>query len=170
MRIFKQAAVAAVAALSIVASVEVDANAAEMQLAYEAVMHEEKSRAAPVLDDKKHVIGIAAFRGIAIFPEDELVSHRYDGWFDLNDGSGMFHGYALWTFADGSTLRAIYEGEASGEADGSAEVSMQFRDFSGTGRYESVSGDGSASGRRLEPINKGGNTYLKGTLKLSTGP
>lgn len=134
---------------------------------YQAVMHIQKSHALPVLDDGAHVLGIAAFRGLAIFSEDDIAVHRYEGWFDLIAGSGRFHGYASWTFEDGSELRADYSGMASNPGSGGLEVEASFENFSGTGRFEIVSGEGGFTGRRLDPIDKGGNTYLNGMLKLT---
>lgn len=143
--------------------------AEEVKLRYQAVMHVDKSRAAPVLDNKKHVIGIGVFRGIALFPDQEPALHRYDGWFDLNEGSGPFHGYALWTFADGATLSARYDGRVEMVEGDDAEVSATFHDFTGTGRFENVQGEGSFRGRRYEPIKNGGATHLNGSLTLRTG-
>jgi hypothetical protein len=142
------------------------ADAKELNEAYEAVMHIQSSHSMPVLDDGDHVVGIAAFRGIAIFPEDNIAGHRYDGWFDLTKGSGTFHGYALWTFEDGSELRADYSGEARDAGADGFFVAAKFRDFSGTGRFKGATGEGSFAGRRLDSIDKGGSTYLKGKLRL----
>jgi hypothetical protein len=143
-----------------------EVTAGELKLAYQAVMQAGKSDAAPVLDDKKHLIGIAAFRGIAIFAGEQLALHRYDGWFDLGEGGGSFGGHAAWNFDDGSTLRAQYEGRAEAEAGDRAAVSARLFGFSGTGRFEQVSGEGSFAGQRFEKISKGGVTYLKGSLVL----
>lgn len=143
--------------------------AEEMTLAYQAVMHAQKSRAAPVLDNKKHQIGIAQFRGIAIFQDEQTALHRYDGWFDLTEGSGPFEGYAQWTFADGSTLSARYDGKVGMVASDDSEVSATFHDFTGTGRFEQVQGTGGFTGRRYEALKYGGTTYLKGSLTLQTG-
>jgi hypothetical protein len=142
--------------------------AEEVKLTYQAVMHVHKSRITPVLDNKKHVIGVGTFRGLALFPDEEPALHRYDGWFDLNEGSGPFHGYALWTFADGATLSARYDGKVEMVEGDDAEVSATFHDFSGTGRFENVQGEGSFSGRRYESIQNGGATHLNGTLALRT--
>ncbi len=143
--------------------------AEEMTLAYQAVMHAHKSRAAPVLDNKMHQIGIGQFRGIAIFQDEQIALHRYDGWFDLIEGSGPFRGYAQWTFDDGSTLSARYDGKVGMVAGDDAEVSATFHDFTGTGRFEQVQGTGGFTGRRYEAIKKGGATHLNGTLILQTG-
>ncbi len=132
-------------------------------------MHIHQSEALPVLDEKRYLMGVGAFRGFAIFPGEEVVRHRYDGWFDLADGSGPFHGYALWVFGDGSTLRARYDDAVTTIAKDDAEVSATFHDFSGTGRFDNVQGDGNFAGRRFEAIDKARATYLKGTLFLKTG-
>jgi len=120
-----------------------------------------------------HLVGVGAFRGIAIFDAEnpstpaEIAVHRYDGWFELRDGNGPFHGHALWTFKDGSTLRAAYEGRAENASDTGVDVSAEFHDFQGTGRFAGVDGEGSFKGRRLVPIEAGGGTYLRGALRLT---
>ena len=142
------------------------ARAEQMTLDYQAVMHVRSSDSFKVLDDENHIIGIAKFRGLAIFPDDIVVVHRYEGWFDLIRGSGKFHGHALWTFDDGSKLQAAYDGVAKASRDGSIAVSANFRDFTGTGRFENVSGSGSFAGRRLDDFRHGGSTHVKGSLVL----
>lgn len=142
------------------------AHAETITLSYQAVMHVNASHGAPVLDQPNHIVGIAAFRGIAIFSEDEIAVHRYDGWFDLENGSGKFHGYALWRFEDGSEIKAAYEGDARRASTGDFEVEAKLHDFSGTGRFAGASGEGEFAGRRLEPVDKGGSTYLKGAFTL----
>jgi len=142
------------------------ARAETIELSYQAVMQVHASHAAPVLDQPHHVVGIAAFRGIAVFSEGEIAVHRYDGWFDLENGSGRFHGYALWRFDDGAEIRAAYDGKASRAGTGKVEVEAKFHGVSGTGRFAGASGEGSFAGRRLEPVDRGGSTYLNGTLTL----
>ena len=63
-----------------------------LNLDYEAVMHVRAVHSVPILDDPEHVAGTGAFRGLAIFPGDEVAVHRYEGWFDLTSGSGAYHG------------------------------------------------------------------------------
>jgi hypothetical protein len=157
------------AALAFLALTPAAVNAAEVTLNYQAVMHVAKSESLPVLDNKKHLMGVGAFRGIAILPDGQLAQHQYDGWFDLAEGSGPFHGYARWLFSDGSTLSARYSGAVKANTKDDAEVSATFSEFSGTGRFQDATGQGSFAGRRFEAINKGGTTYLKGALTLQTG-
>jgi hypothetical protein len=156
----------ALAALLVVLAV-MSARAGTLDLAYGAVMHVRESQSQPVLDDPAHLVGVASFRGIAIFGADEAVPHRYEGWFDLVQGTGPFHGYALWTFGDGAVLRAAYEGRAESDGTGGVAVSATFHSFTGTGRFAGVAGSGDFAGRRLEAIDVGGSTYLKGRLNLT---
>ncbi len=134
---------------------------------YQAVMHVSKSHAFPVLDRSDHVVGIGAFRGLAIFANGEVVVHRYEGWFDLSDGSGTFHGYASWRFEDGSEIRASYDGSALNPTATGVDVKARFHNFSGTGRFANASFEGAFEGRRLEAIEVGGSTYLKGRLEIT---
>ncbi len=133
---------------------------------YEAVMHVRTSHNLPVLENKDHIVGIAAFRGLAIFPNDDVAVHQYEGWFDLTKGSGPFHGYALWTFQDGSQITARYAGSARKVGEEGVAVAAKFDEISGTGRYRGVKGSGAFAGRRLDAIDKGGSTYLQGKLTL----
>lgn len=135
-------------------------------LAYQAVMHVRTTHSAPVLDSKDHVIGVAAFRGLAIFDDGAVAVHRYDGWFDLQAGVGPFHGYALWQFEDGSTLRARYDGAARPTGGGSVAVEARLHDITGTGRFAGTAGTGTFTGRRLDSIEDGGSTHLTGVLTL----
>ncbi|MDA4848083.1 hypothetical protein [Hoeflea poritis] len=138
-----------------------------LTLDYQAVMHVRASNATPILDNPDHLVGIAEFRGLAIFADGEIAVHRYDGWFDLVKGSGKFHGYALWTFEDGSELRAPYSGTAEATKDGGVAVRAAFEDFSGSGRFTEATGTGEFSGRRIDAIDKGGSAYLQGMLRIT---
>jgi hypothetical protein len=138
------------------------------RFAYQAVMHVRESHATNVLDRVDHVVGIGTFRGLAIFENGEVAIHRYEGWFDLINGSGKFHGYALWKFEDDSEIRASYNGVAKTAGSKGFHVEARFRKFSGTGRFAKSKIQGSFSGRRFEAISKGGSTHLKGELMITT--
>jgi hypothetical protein len=153
-------------ALLFVAGAAVPASAEDLTLSYEAVMHVREVNAIPVLDRVEHQVGIGRFRGLAIFP-DGVIVHRYEGWFDLTEGSGPFQGYAMWTFGDGSELRAAYDGEALQDPAGGVRVSADLRDFEGTGRFEGVTGTGGFSGQRLDTLEEGGATHVTGLLDLT---
>jgi hypothetical protein len=140
---------------------------AQITRSYHAVMHVRDAHAKPVLNRPDHVVGIGAFRGLAIFKDGAVAVHRYQGWFDLTNGSGKFHGYALWRYEDGSELRAAYDGSARKSNSNEFQVKARFHHFEGTGRYAGVSGEGSFEGKRFEPIDKGGSTLLNGVLILT---
>ena len=131
-------------------------------------MHVRSTQAPPVLGDTSHVVGIAEFRGLAIFDGSKVTIHRHDGWFDIEDGSGSFHGYALWTFEDGSEIRAPYSGTVRPAGMNGVQVEATFESLSGSGRFEGATGAGGFMGRRLDAIDKGGSTYLKGKLTITT--
>ena len=138
-----------------------------IELNYQAVMYVRESHATKVLDKPNHVVGIGKFRGLAIFDNGEVAVHSYEGWFDFTDGAGKFHGYALWEFEDGSEIRASYDGTAKAATAKGTKISAEFHSFTGSGRFQGVSIEGEFEGRRLEPVGKGGMSYLKGKLKLT---
>lgn len=146
-----------------------DAAAEEVTLTYTAVTHVRTAESEAILDNEAHRVGVATFRGLAIFDDGALAVHRYEGGFDLIDSVGPFFGYVLWQFDDGSELRAAYSGRASDWSSESVHVEATFRDFSGTGRFEGALGEGRFEGRRLDAIEHGGSTLLEGTLKLTLG-
>ena len=107
-----------------------------------------------------------AFKGLAIFPGGEVAAHRYEGWFDLKDGSGRFFGYARWQFDDGSTIWAEYDGTVRMVTSTNFRIEAKLYDISGTGHFAGASGEGKFQGRRVESIESGGSTYLTGQLRL----
>lgn len=141
--------------------------AEELNLAYQAVMHITEQHTITVLDEPKHVMGLAQFHGLAIFKDGQVVDHRYEGGFEVTPDAGPhFNGYALWRFADGAELRATYQGAAVQAGDG-IEFEAQFLTFSGTDRLQGVNGQGGFKGRRYDRLNAGGNTYAVGELRLT---
>jgi len=132
---------------------------------YEAVMHVVSAPTLEVLGDAAHVVGIPTFRGLAIFADGTVVPHRYAGWFDTVDGIGDFRGTALWQWPDGE-LKATYDGRIETGAGGTFALRARMHAFSGTGRYQGVSGEGSFAGQRFDAVATGGETYLKGTMTL----
>lgn len=140
------------------------AAAESLELTYRAVMHVVSAQTLQVLDDPRHQVGIPSFSGLALLADGKVVPHRYAGWFDVTDGKGDFRGTALWRFADGD-LTAHYEGRIETMAD-DFDFSARVHNFTGTGRYAGVSGEGSFKGERYETVATGGATYLEGTLNL----
>lgn len=160
--------IAAVAAALVAAvAIEGTVEAGSLELDYQAVMHVRESHSIAVLDDSAHSVGVAEFRGLAIFPDHGVAVHRYEGWFDLTEGAGRFHGYALWQFEDGAELRASYAGVAEAASHGGITFRAEVAGITGKGRFEAASGNGRFGGRRIDALEEGGGTYLTGTLSLT---
>lgn len=132
---------------------------------YTAVMHVTSMDSINVLDNPAHIVAVLTFRGLAMFEDGAIVPHRYEGWLDAVAGSGDFRGTARWTFPDG-TLTAKYEGEVGQLESDNFEFRAQIHDFVGTDAYENATGTGVFGGRRMEPIDLGGATYLEGSFTL----
>ncbi len=141
------------------------ADAFALDLEYKAVVHVTDEHHIDVPSEDKRRVGIAGFRGLAIFENGELANYRYQGTYDFLGAEGTFRGYALWQFEDGSQLRATYTGKAVGSGDGIA-FSGSHADVVGSGRFESMAGSGSFEGRRVDNLDDGGDTLWTGTLNM----
>lgn len=126
-------------------------------LEFQAVAHASEVHAAPVEGREGHAVGVAVFRGLAIFPGEEVAGHWYGGTFDFVDGSGRIEGYARWVFDDGSRLEAAYAGRTRAAADGGVTFEARYRDVAGTGRFAGLTGEGGFAGRRVDSLRKGGD-------------
>lgn len=142
-----------------------DGHAAEETLNYQLVVHLTDTHTIDAPLDDGHAIGVAAFRGLAIFDDGSIANHWYWGSFDFHDGSGRFEGYALWAFDDGSELRSSYSGEAEATERG-ITFEGRHEDITGTKTYADVEGEGQFTGERVDHLDEGGDTYQRGTLKL----
>jgi hypothetical protein len=140
--------------------------AGEQELGYHLVVHVTDLQALPVPGQDNHEVGIAAFDGVAIFDDGRLANHGYAGSFDFVDGEGEFRGYALWSFADGSTLTSRYLGEAKATADG-ITLAGTHSNLAGTGGFEGASGEGRFTGSRIDHLDTGGDTHHRGVLTLT---
>jgi hypothetical protein len=144
-----------------------EARAQAQVLDFQVVAHTTAVHSLPIPGRDGHEIGVAAFRGLAIFPGDQIASHWYSGNFDFVKGSGRIAGYALWQFEDGSRIEATYSGEAKAAADGGITFTAQYKDIVGTGRYAGMRGEGTFAGRRVDFLKQGGDTYFRGKLTLT---
>jgi hypothetical protein len=152
----------------LLAAVGHPASADQRTLAYQVVVHATETHALPVPGQDGHEIGVAAFRGLAIFDDGRIANHWYSGSFDFVDGGGQFHGYMLWAFEGGSELRAAYRGQANPIEGGGITFEGTHSDVTGTGGYDGVTGEGTFAGRRVDNLGDGGDTYYRGTLTLIT--
>jgi hypothetical protein len=141
------------------------ASAGSLELTYQAVVHLAVEHHVDVTAAEKRRLGIAGFRGLAIFGSGELANYRYQGTYTFRDGSGSFRGVAVWHFDDGSQIHATYEGEAMASGKGITFSGSQ-QVISGNGRFAGASGSGKYQGRRVDNLKDGGDTYWSGTLSL----
>ena len=138
-----------------------------MTLSYQAIVHTTEVHQIAVEGRPDHAIGIAAFRGLAIFDDGRIANHWYAGHFEFEKQSGPIAGQALWVFEDGSTLRASYAGKAIAADGGGISFTGQHSAIAGTGAYDRASGSGTFEGRRVDHLEDGGDTYYSGTLDLT---
>jgi hypothetical protein len=143
------------------------ASAADITLSYQAIVHATEVHDIPVEGLSGRAIGIAAFRGLAIFEDGRIANHWYAGHFDFHEQSGPFAGEALWVFEDGSRLRASYAGEALAAEGGGITFTGRHSALTGTGAYDGATGHGTFEGRRVDHLRNGGDTYYTGTLDLT---
>ena len=143
------------------------ASAADITLSYQAIVHTTEVHDIPVEGVSGRAIGIAAFRGLAIFEDGRIANHWYAGHFDFQEQSGPIAGHALWVFEDGSTLRASYAGEAVAAQGGGITFTGRHSAVTGTGAYDGATGSGTFEGRRVDHLQDGGDTYDSGMLDLS---
>ena len=142
--------------------------AEEQTLDYHLVVHAVDVQTLPATGISEHVVGIAAFRGLAIFDDGRIAGTQYAGHFDFVNGAGAFEGYQLWKFDDGSELRSTYVGEAVPAADGGITFSGEHSNVTGTGQYTGFVGEGTFTGRRVDLLTDGGDTYQRGSLTIRT--
>ncbi|MEM1343889.1 MAG: hypothetical protein AAGI34_04820 [Pseudomonadota bacterium] len=140
-----------------------------VHLDYRAVMQLGRSEALPPFDEPGRCHGVAEYRGLALFPDNQVVMHRYQGRYDLTDGSGDFEGEAVWRFANGASITARYLGQAR-RGTRSVTFDGHLERVEGTGNFAGVRGSGRFGGLRSEPVSSGGTTEVEGQLILDLDP
>ncbi len=144
-------------------AVPLTVHAEELRLPYTAETKPIAMQTHPVGSDTGHVLGVAAFDGTARV-DGEDAQHGYAGQIELTDGAGTIRGYAHWSFDDGSSITARYEGIVYAASDNSKiDFEATWQEVQGSGRYDGASGSGVFSGKRIE----GGKTRIAGELNLT---
>lgn len=87
------------------------------------------------------VLGVATAHGVAIFEDGRIANKEYTFAFDYNKGLGTFHGYSTYTFQDGSSISARFEGDESARGEGTV-VKGVYTILSGTSKYAGAKGTG----------------------------
>jgi len=84
------------------------------------------------------VVGSGKMFGVAFFKDGRTAVKDFVASADLLKGSGPIYGYSTYTFEDGSSITARYDGSVKeGRAKGEYTI------LSGTGAYANVKGTGS---------------------------
>lgn len=143
----------------LIAAIPALAWADKLRLPYTAETSELVLKTHPVGSDKTHILGLGAFEGTAKFDKEQAV-HGYAGQIELTNGAGTIRGYAHWSFDDGSSITARYEGIVY-SGDSKVDFEAHFTDIQGGGRFEKASGSGEFTGSR-----NGDKTTIDGQLNL----
>jgi hypothetical protein len=113
-----------------------------------------------------HILGAAKFIGIALLDDGRVGSVTYFATYDYTKGNGEYSTFETIKFDDSSILRlrntgkAVVEGGKMSFNDGKTEV------LGGEGKYKVATGNGVYSGKRVNPIADGGDSYFESTLQL----
>jgi hypothetical protein len=109
----------------------------------------------------RHVMTMKAF-GVAYFKDGRVAAKDFIHTEDYKQGIGPFFGYSTYTFEDGSSIIARYEGENKGP---DAPFHGDYTVISGTGKYAGATGTGSFDG---VPTKWKDANLLDGKFKITT--
>ena len=125
------------------------------------VMFHTKAEIIDVGDVEGHIIGVVDSSGLASFDTGEVAVVAQKGYFDYTKGTGIHKGYFRLTFEDGSTIDYKFEGttrpDPKGEGsllEGTSEI------YGGSGRYASIQGKGTHTGKRVVALGAGAQVYF----------
>lgn len=98
-------------------------------------------------EEKGHGIGAYESTGVTFHGDGEVSTYVAKGTYDWNKTSGTAQGYLLRTYADGATNTASFQGRS--KLEGKTTVyEGAWTMLSGTGKYESVKGEGTYAGQK----------------------
>jgi hypothetical protein len=122
------------------------------------VFHYVKVEVTKVGDVDGHVIGIAEGKGLEFVEgSGDVGNYSMKVMFDYRNGAGLFQGYSMITFGDGSTLTTQYEGTTTPHPSGVSTWGGTVSLVRGTGRFEGIQGTASFTGKRVAPLTPGGS-------------
>lgn len=147
-----------ISALALVALASISsADAAEKILKFRLVTYAVNVSVVPATATEGHVLGSGEMRGVAVFEDGRLADKAYTVAFDYTNGAGPFHGYATYTFEDGSSISARFDGK-SVPGDSGRIISGDYTELVGTGDFEGVDGRGTFTSRPAA-LGKGATLY-----------
>jgi len=100
-----------------------------------------------------HVIGVFERRGLG-FINGEVPTYLNRGMFNYTKGKGTAEGYVTYTYEDGSTTVAKWEGTVAPTKDKRSAGKGTYSYIGGSGRFEGIKGGGSWTSMRYTPLTK----------------
>ena len=97
-----------------------------------------------------HVIGAFERRGLG-FINGEVTTYLNRGMFDYTKGNGTAEGYVTYTYEDGSTTVAKWQGTVAPTKDNRSTGKGTYTHIGGSGRFEGIKGGGSWTTMRYTP-------------------
>ena len=97
-----------------------------------------------------HVIGVFERRGLGSV-NGEVAKYLNRGMFDYIKGKGTAEGYTTYTFEDGSTTVAKFQGTVTPTKDKRSTAKGTYSYIGGSGRFEGIKGGGSWTVMRYTP-------------------
>lgn len=115
--------------------------------------------AIPVGDVEGHVIAVGFRRGLTFFENGEVATNASWITYDLTKGKGLYQGYWMLTYEDGSTTTQKVQGTVEPIPGGRSGIEGTGEYIKGTQRFEGIKGNTSYAGKSFTPYSK-----EKGTL------
>ena len=122
------------------------------EMKWRAVTYVSKFDVKPVGDVEGHVAGTFVRRGLALFEQGDVAVVVNTGTIDVTKGAGTYKGEGTYTFEDGSSFTAGFQGAlqpppAGGKVahKGSGEI------LGGAGRFDGIKGNFTFTGKSMTP-------------------
>ena len=134
-------------------------------LKFRLVTHVTSAQSHDVGDVDGHVVSLARFSGVALFPDGTVGTVSFVSITDYTKDAGAFTLYPNLTFDDGSVLWLKSVGE--GTVDGTRTKFVgTLTVLGGKGRFAGAKGDGTLTGTRLTPLSVGADLISDYTVNL----
>jgi hypothetical protein len=132
---------------------------ADETLKFRLVMHATSAQSQEVGDVDGHLLNVARFSGLALFPDGSVGTSFLTASADYIKGAGTNLGYVNLTLKDGSVLWYKFTGTAKPDGTTTIFPEAPISVLGGKGRFEGAKGDGTYSGTRLTPLATGADVY-----------
>jgi hypothetical protein len=139
---------------------------ADETLKFRTVVHATSVQTQEVGDVDGHVLGLARFSGLALFPDGSVGTAYFTASTDYIKGNGTYTTYYNVTLKDGSVL--WYKQAGTARVDGTTTTFPEnpITVLGGKGRFEAAKGDGTLGGARVAPFATGADLYNDVVIKV----